>query len=87
MTNNREYHLRENTCIAVRDRATGVWISNHEAVGMTHEVPLPARVFRGLSLSLTSAVARLKTSKVVRLARPDKETVRSYNFVWGFAAR
>lgn len=32
-TRNTEYHLRDRVCIAVRDRRTGRWHSDHPAVG------------------------------------------------------
>lgn len=33
VTQNTEYHLRDRTCIAVRDVWSGQWISEHPAVG------------------------------------------------------
>ena len=41
LTKNTEYHTRDNRCVAVKDRVTGLWIWEHKA--------LWARVLGGLS--------------------------------------
>ena len=32
-THNTEYHLRASRCVAIRDRRTGEWITEHQALG------------------------------------------------------
>lgn len=81
-TQNREYHVRGDLCVAVRDQATQVWISDHEAVGTTMDMKLPGEFFVGRSLLFSSEQYRIKTSTVLSFERPERETVDAYNLVW-----
>lgn len=81
-TKNHEYHVRSGLCVAVRDRATQVWISNHEAVGTTLDINLPGEFFVGRSLVLSSPYCRIRTSKVLDFERPPRDTVDAYGLVW-----
>ena len=82
LTRNREYHVRKGTCVAVRDRKTGAWISNHEAIGMELEVNLPAKLFLGGPLLFLSKFSMVRTTKVMELFRPERDTVDLYNILW-----
>ena len=81
-TQNREYHVRGDLCVAVRDLATKVWMSDHEAVGTTMDMKLPGEFFVGRSLLFSSDLYRIKTSTVLSFERPEKKTVDAYNLVW-----
>ena len=81
-TQNREYHIRGDTCVAVRDLATQVWISNHEAVGTKMDLKLPGEFFVGRSLLLSSPHYRVRTSTVLDFERPERDTVDTYNLIW-----
>ena len=82
LTRNREYHVRSGKCIAVRDRKTSAWISNHEAIGMKLEVSLPAKLFVGTPLLFLSRCAKVKTTQVTEVFRPERETVDLYSLLW-----
>ena len=81
-TRNREYHVRSGVCVAVRDLKTGVWISNHEAIGMELEVNLPSDRFVGNSLLFLSPFSKVQTSRVKDISRPQKPTVETYPILW-----
>ncbi|MCP4604305.1 MAG: hypothetical protein GY847_27920 [Proteobacteria bacterium] len=81
VTHNREYHVRSGLCIAVRDRKTGVWISNHEAVDMMLEENLRANPLRGFPLLFLSRFCRIRTSKVIDIIRPERGTIGLYGLV------
>ena len=34
LTKNSEYHVRSGICLSVRDRRTGAWFAEHEAIGL-----------------------------------------------------
>ena len=81
-TLHHEYHVRAGVCVAVRDRNTQIWISNHEAVGCSLDLNLPGEFYEGRSLLLTSPYCRIRTSKVLSFERPARETVDAYGLVW-----
>ena len=81
-TQNREYHIRGDRCVAVRDLTTQVWISDHEAVGTQMDLKLPGEFFVGRSLLLSSADFRIRTSTVLGFERPERNVVDAYNLVW-----
>ena len=85
-TTRREYHVRAGVCVAVRDRANGIWHSNHEAVGMELEEERPTGVI-GRSLLFLSPFSRLETSRVQDVNRPELFEVESYPFVWSVCPR
>lgn len=90
VTRNTEYHVRRDTCVAVRDRRTGDWIAGHLA--------LNSRVSGGLrftdnggirpnegtpnlgeSLFFVTDGRDLVTSPIVAIERPVREIVSRYN--------
>jgi hypothetical protein len=81
MTKNTEYHICSMLCVAVRHRQTGIWISNHEAVGMMLERPKD-KLYLGRSLTLISDSSKIRTSKVVDILRPGRTTVAMYDLLW-----
>ena len=81
-TQNREYHMRGDLCVAVRDLVTQIWMSDHEAVGTSMDMKLPGEFFVGRSLLLSSEQYRIRTSTVLSFERPHRETVDAYNLVW-----
>jgi hypothetical protein len=89
VTRNTEYHFRDKTCIAVRDRSTGSWLVSHLA--------LDRRLSAGLRFYSNGAVVpsgkapevgealyfgddgkELITSRVCGVERPDKQLVSAY---------
>ena len=82
LTRNREYHVRKGKCVAVRDRKTGAWISNHEAIGMELEVNLPAKLFLGGPLLFLSKFSMVRTTRVEEFFRPERDTVDLYSILW-----
>jgi hypothetical protein len=83
LTRNREYHVRQGICVAVRDRKTGAWISKHKAIGMELEVNLPAKVFVGGPLLFLSRFSMVRTTRVVDFFRPERHTVDLYGLLRG----
>lgn len=81
LTCHREYHTRDSVCVAVRDRRFGVWIPDHESVGMRLLPPPPNTMREGRSLHFVSATAQVETSKVREILRPGRATVDTYNLV------
>ena len=81
-TQNHEYHIRGDLCVAVRDLATHIWMSDHEAVGTTMDMKLPGEFFVGRCLLLSSEHYRIRTSTVLSFERPERDTVNAYNLVW-----
>ncbi len=89
VTRNTEYHVRRDTCVAVRDRRTGRWLRGHLA--------LRSRVAGGLRFTRDGGIVAteqmpsvgdalffhgpgrdLVTSPVVSVERPPKAVVESY---------
>lgn len=93
VTRNTEYHFREGTCVAVRDRRTGRFLIGHKAVGMqlVGGVDISPRGMRlptnltpevGDALCLTESVEsshQIVTSRVESIERPTRETVKMYS--------
>jgi hypothetical protein len=89
VTRNTEYHVREQHCVAVRDRETGAWLRTHFAVdrpvigaihfdgsGTMRAAPgLPAV---GESMYFEDLGRDLLTSSVIAVERPARELVREY---------
>jgi hypothetical protein len=84
-TQNREYHIIGDICVAVRDVNTQIWISNHEAIGTKMDMQLSGEFFIGRSLFLSSPHYRVRTSTVLEFERPEQQTVDAYNLVWAVA--
>ena len=89
VTRNTEYHVRKNTCVAVRDRDSGTWVRTHFAIdrpvvgaikffdsgAMTASPGLP-RV--GESMYFEDVGRDLVTSAVVSVERPKPDVVADY---------
>lgn len=87
LTKNTEYHLRRDVCVAVRDRCSGAWISNHAALhrrvsgsievldqgGVVVEHGLP-RVGACICFDMQGLV----TSRVEAASRPPRAVVERY---------
>ena len=81
-TRNREYHVRSGICVAVRDLKTRVWISNHEAIGMQLKADEPGIEFMSHPLTFFSDFTRIRTSRVMDIVRPGRQTVNLYSLLW-----
>ena len=89
VTRNTEYHVRRDTCVAVRDRRSGEWLRAHMALdhrvrgslrfrgtgGVTPNEGLP-RV--GDSLFFYASGRDLVTSAIVSVERPPRDVVATY---------
>ena len=86
ITENREYHVRANECVAVRDRKSSIWIAGHKAIGMHLKPQPPGAPYLGKKLEFLSPGKDkvLHTSAVVDILRPNKNEVNSYRLVQGF---
>src|SRR5712671_713724 len=84
VTRNTEYHVRNDTCVGVRDRHSGSWKSTHFAVNLP--VAGAIRFYEGGALSATAGLPQvgesmyfettardLVTSAVVSVERPRAE--------------
>ena len=89
LTRNTEYHTRDNRCVAVRDRTTGLWIWEHRALwarvlgGLSFQNggirPTPGVPNLGESLYLHRTDGEdLVTSQLEDVLRPDQQEVASY---------
>lgn len=89
ITRNTEYHVRHSTCVAVRDRQSGAWLSTHFATG--RDVAGTLRVSDGGGITATPGLPRvgesmyfenqqrdLVTSLVIAVERPLPEVVAQY---------
>jgi hypothetical protein len=89
ITRNTEYHVRDRTCVAVRDRRTGDFMQGHLALERQIEGGL--RFFRngsiapnvgeprpGESLYFASQGRDLVTSPLESVERPAKDVARTY---------
>jgi hypothetical protein len=89
LTRNTEYHVRDRTCVAVRDRRTGDFMHGHLALARRIEGGL--RFFRngsiapnageprpGESLYFASEGRDLVTSPLESVERPEKDVVLAY---------
>jgi len=88
VTRNTEYHLRDRTCIGVRDRRTGKWLKAHLAIerrlcgslkfnndGLSPNAGNPEL---GESLYFQAKGQDLITSAITDVRRPTLETVTGY---------
>jgi hypothetical protein len=89
VTRNTEYHVRQDTCVGVRDRDSGEWLQRHFAVnlpvagairffesgGLSASTGLPAI---GESIYFETQGRDLVTSSVMAVERPEAEVVASY---------
>jgi hypothetical protein len=90
VTRNTEYHLRSLTCVGVRDRHSGQWLSDHFALHRTIAGTL--RVSEGGAISANPGLPQigesiyfealgrdLVTSLVISVERPRPEIVAQYS--------
>ena len=89
VTRNTEYHVRSSTCVGVRDRDSGEWLSRHfalnlqiagaikffESGGLNASTGLPAI---GESIYFETQGRDLVTSSVMSVERPAADVVASY---------
>jgi hypothetical protein len=89
LTRHTEYHVRDGTCVAVRDRQSGNFMHGHLALsrriyGGLRFFPAggieanPGEPRPGESLYFASAGRDLVTSPLESVKRPSKELVRAY---------
>lgn len=81
VTRNREYHTNRGVCVAVRDRRSTAWISNHEAIGMALQLNNDDEIVQGRPLQLLSPFASIYTSKVLDIFRPGRKTFQMYGLI------
>lgn len=89
ITRNTEYHFRDTTCIAVRDRRTGDFLHGHLALNRRLQgtvlffsngaiAPNVGEPRPGEALFFESDGRDLLTSPLERIERPAKEIVAKY---------
>jgi len=91
VTRNTEYHFREQTCVAVRDRKTGRFLASHLAIRRTlsggvryhangSAVPsyAPPEVGEALYFDECAGARELVTSLCSSIQRPERTVVASY---------
>jgi hypothetical protein len=89
VTRNTEYHVRKDTCVGVRDRQSGEWLSAHFATNLP--VAGAIRFFESGALSANPGLPQigesiyfeamgrdLVTSAVVSVERPRADLVEQY---------
>ncbi|MFW5739881.1 MAG: hypothetical protein ACOC1F_05905 [Myxococcota bacterium] len=89
VTRNTEYHFRDGLCVAVRDKRTGAWLSDHVALHRPVSGSLkfyPNGAIRpnigkprmGEALFFATGGRDLVTSPLVDVERPPKAVVATY---------
>lgn len=89
VTRNTEYHFRGETCVAVRDRASGTWLPAHLALrhplaGAVRfhpngvAVPNEGEPSVGEALYFGGKGRDLVTSRLTAVDRPEKRLVEDY---------
>ena len=94
ITRNTEYHLRDNVCVAVRDRSSQRWAEGHMALRLRVEggvrvhsngalIPIFTPPDAGDALFFTYKTAegeerQLVTSRIEEVGRPPKVDVNAY---------
>jgi hypothetical protein len=88
VTRHTEYHLRGAVCVGVRNRATNMWLSEHEALGTRllgslartgHGFALVPEGELGASLWFSRKGMDVVTSAVTQVDRPPKTSLIHYN--------
>lgn len=74
VTRRHEYLLRDDRCLAVRDRRTGAWLRGHLAEGLL--LAAPPRL--GDAARFAAASCPLATGSLVAITRPPRELVADY---------
>jgi hypothetical protein len=90
VTRNSEYHLRDNRCVAVRDRQAGRWRMTHSALNQEltgiiryargEAYPMLANPEVGDALFFSDGEAEVVTTILTAIERPPKALVDSYPF-------
>lgn len=89
VTRNTEYHVRQRTCVGVRDRKSGRWLAGHLALesdlsgGLKFNrngsiFPNEGMPNVGESIFFLAAGRDLVTSPVVSIERPGRDIVQTY---------
>ena len=88
VTRNTEYHFRDRTCVAVRDRRSGEWLPSHLALNRSltgavryasgNVLPSLGEPRVGDALYFGDDGHELVTSLLCAIDRPEKAIVRSY---------
>jgi len=89
VTRNTEYHVRQDTCVGVRDRLSGEWLLRHFALNLA--VAGSIRFFESGAMNATPGLPQigesmyfedsgrdLVTSSVVSVERPKPDVVAQY---------
>ncbi|MCA9699932.1 MAG: hypothetical protein KC431_20575 [Myxococcales bacterium] len=80
-TNHTEYHLRDDECVGVRDRGSGVWMVDHAALRL-RALQLPeigeSATWVGRRIQFWGRATDVLTSPVVAVGRPRLEEVVAY---------
>jgi len=89
VTRNTEYHFRDGLCVAVRDRRSGAWLSDH--VALQRPVSGSLKFFangairpnigqprKGEALFFATGGRDLVTSPLIDVERPEKTIVDTY---------
>lgn len=80
-TMHTEYHLRQDECVGVRDRASGEWFRHHAALRLRAiQVPQVGADtdWIGRRLQFWGEFDDVTTSPVVAVARPERAALRGY---------
>ena len=81
ITRHTEYHLREDECVGVRDRESGIWLRDHAALRL-RALRLPPvghdHAWLGRRIQFWGSRADVLTSTVVEVLRPIKESIPRY---------
>lgn len=84
VTRNTEYHCRDQECVGVRDRSSGMWNSSHPALrSKLHGIIKQGKVLPGQSPTqghrlLFYGHQAIMTTGLLHAGRPDKECIFSY---------
>ncbi len=74
VTRRHEYHLRDDRCVAVRDRRSGAWLRGHLAEGLQ----LAAAPSLGAAARFLGPSCPLATCAILAITRPPREIVAGY---------
>jgi hypothetical protein len=80
-TKHTEYHLRDDECVAVRDRGSGLWLLDHAALRL-RALRLPpvgkGTDWVGRRIQFWSSRMDVLTSPVMEVARPARDHLPAY---------
>jgi len=91
VTKNTEYHVKDNVCVGIRNRATGDWIMVSRAIGAVligglhqageHEVNFSSYPWLEKGdclLFITDGGHDIVTTRVEQVDRPSRQSIRYY---------